>query len=83
MAEVDMAQNMDVNVGCKNAKVLTIDASGAQYKHTFSRQGDELELQDRFKSRPTEGEIPNWKRVAPKVTGTVREELESRGYDVV
>ena len=77
-----MSRNMDVSVGRNSAKVITEDASGAQYKNTFSRQGDELELQERYKARPAEAEIPDWKRVTPKVTPLVRDELEGRGYVV-
>jgi hypothetical protein len=74
---------METSIGRRTADVITQDASGAQFRYKFSRQGDELELQERLKARPAEGEIPSWNRVTPKVTPKVRDELQSRGYSVV
>lgn len=73
---------MDVNIGRRGGKVLTEDASGAQYKYLFSRDGDTLTLDQREKTRADVAEIPEWQLVTPTVTESVRDELERRGYDV-
>jgi len=73
---------METSIGRRTAEVMTEDASGAQYRYKFSRQGDELELQERLKARPDEAEVPSWNVVTPKVTPKVRDELESQGYTV-
>lgn len=73
---------LEVQIGTIDAYVQTVDASGAHYAYHFDRDGDTLTLKDREKARPAEAEIPNWRTVTPKVTPTVREALETRGFDV-
>lgn len=73
---------MDIDTGRRLVKVHT-QSRGKVYRYTFDRDGDDLYLTSREEADdPGTGRIPNYSQGPQKVTSTVRDVLNARGFSV-